>query len=193
MKKTVKSLIIAASVAAIAGIGAVSFAAWNANVDTDVDVTGGATGNIAATVGFVVANAGDNATDLSLSGAIVPYDQSAGYAADGETEVQVWSVALGDYNVDAAAYKFTLDYKTGYTNPLDSSSSFYYSISDAAVTAAPADLTSWTALGSDITMTAPDAAGTVSGKYLNIVLDSSKMADMDITGIQFTLTLADAT
>lgn len=199
MKKTVKSLIIAASVAAIAGIGAVSFAAWNTNVDSDVDITSGATGNVASSVGFVVASAGDDAADITLTGAIVPYDQPTGFKVGEENEVQYWSVALGDYNVQAAAYKFTLTYKTGYTNPLftDSetpanSSSFYYSITDAAITAAPSDLTGWTALGSDVSMTAPAAAGTVSGKYLNIVLKSDNMADMDKTGVQFTLTLADA-
>ncbi len=185
MKKKVKSLIIAASVAAIAGIGAVSFAAWNTKVDKDVNVNGGATANVETTVGFVLTGEDTSVADLTLTGAILPYDQGEG--------TRIWSVALGDYNVKNAAYTFTLSYATDNTTTLATGSAFYYSISDTAVAAAPTDLTSWTELATAVTMEAPTAAGTVTGKYLNIVLKSDDMADMNKTGIKFTLTLADAT
>ncbi len=68
MKKTVKSLIIAASVAAIAGIGAVSFAAWESTV-TDQTVNG-TLGNITTTGSITLTQTGDLDTKK-----LVPYDQ----------------------------------------------------------------------------------------------------------------------
>lgn len=85
MKKTVKSLIIAASVAAIAGIGAVSFAAWNGgNGDKEVTTTG-ALGDVKV-YGFGAA------TTTAWTGTLVPYDQPANTIATGG--VTIASVTL---------------------------------------------------------------------------------------------------
>lgn len=67
MKKFVKPLIIAASVACIGGVGAVSFAAWQNSNHAAVDTTG-ATGSISL-LGF----ASDTATGFT---GLMPWDQS---------------------------------------------------------------------------------------------------------------------
>lgn len=67
MKKAVKSLIVAASVAAIAGIGAVSFAAWQQGSTSDQTVEGNV-GSI-VTMGAITVN-----TDLG-SKKLVPHNQ----------------------------------------------------------------------------------------------------------------------
>ena len=67
MKKAVKSLIIAASVAAIAGIGAVSFAAWSGGSATET--VNGSSGTITA-VGFVSCSVTNGEGD-----ALMPYNQ----------------------------------------------------------------------------------------------------------------------
>lgn len=68
MKKTVKSLIIAASVAAIAGIGAVSFAAWNGDGSKTVTSNTNPLGTVTL-VGF------DATTVEPWSGTLVPWNQ----------------------------------------------------------------------------------------------------------------------
>ncbi|MDE6618700.1 MAG: hypothetical protein K2K13_06720 [Clostridiales bacterium] len=181
MKKTVKSLIIAASVAAIAGIGAVSFAAWNTNVNTTAknDAT---LGSVTISGGFV--KHGENTyealttTDTNL----VPYDQGSG------TVALVFNIP--DYQVvKDTAYTLTLT-ATG----LQSGSTFKYQIGDAAATG-PADATeyaSWgTALGAAAVSETPTADATVTGKKMTVILDSSNFADMGAS-VTFTLTYAEA-
>ncbi|MDE6029903.1 MAG: hypothetical protein K2F90_06265 [Clostridiales bacterium] len=79
MKKTVKSLIIAASVAAIAGIGAVSFAKWESTVsDQTVD---GTLGNIETTGTITLTQTGD--LDKKV---LVPHDQEQQWDAETMTK-----------------------------------------------------------------------------------------------------------
>lgn len=78
MKKTVKSLIIAASVAAVAGIGAVSFAAWSGggseNVSGSVHSGTITVANFATGSEIVASNA-----DITLANAkLMPIDQTSG-------------------------------------------------------------------------------------------------------------------
>ncbi|MDE5593139.1 MAG: hypothetical protein K2I75_04320 [Clostridiales bacterium] len=182
MKKTVKSLIIAASVAAIAGIGAVSFAAWN-NGATNTTAKNDATlGSVTITGGFV--KTGENSyealttTDTNL----VPYDQGSG------------TMALV---FDIPNYQVLKD--TGYTLTLTTDkleSKFKYQIGDAAATAptTATDFASWgTAAGTAIEYkdaNAPTANATITGKKLTVILDSSDLGDMG-AGITFTLTYAE--
>ncbi len=188
MKKTVKSLIIAASVAAIAGIGAVSFAAWNTNVDNDAVTNAGGLGNVTATVGFVLTGTDTATPDLTLTDKLMPYNQDGDDVGAGET--QMWSVALADINVTAKNWTATLT-QSGMT--LESGSKFYYTVNTTATQALPTtDLTAWTELdGTNAVEITNTEAQTVSGYYLHIILDSSSLKDMDKTGAVFTLTLAE--
>lgn len=79
MKKKVKGLIIAASVVAVAGIAAVSFAYWNAGGGGQ-QATAGNTGNtVTALDGISVTYGGENYTTvdnvISINDKLVPYDQ----------------------------------------------------------------------------------------------------------------------
>ncbi len=81
MKKTVKGLIIAASVAAVVGVGAVSFAKWEVTSDNDVNLTG--TTGVINTLGDLTVTPADD-TYTTSDGAIVmnalyPVDQGGSY------------------------------------------------------------------------------------------------------------------
>ena len=188
MKKKVKSLIIAASVAAIAGIGAVSFAAWNVNVDSNVDTNAGGLGNVtAATVGFVLTGEQTATPDLTLTDKLMPYDQTS--TETGETTM--WTVELADINVTANDWTATLT-QTGIT--LESGSKFYYTVNTTEEQALPTtDLTAWTELNGTNAVTITNSeAQILTGYYLHIILDSDNLDDMGKSGAVFTLTLAEA-
>ncbi len=193
MKKFVKPLIIAASVAAIAGIGAVSFAAWQGStVQEDASASVG-TGNITVNAGFV----SDNPVALTLTGGkLVPVDQ----ATPGTGNTTMLTATLGDIQVVKGTYSFTLAADTSTDLKL------YYQVAAAAPTlptftpeagstvedrekSISDQLTDWTALGtatSDVTVT--DNVATVDDLSLYIVLVSSDTADMNATAA-LTLTL----
>lgn len=191
MKKTVKSLIIAAAVAAIAGIGAVSFAAWSNNTNSTAKSDGVNLDTVTISGGFVKANASDEYAALTLVKEnesdvikLVPYDQGSG------TVKLVFNIP--DYQVlKDTAYTLTLT-----TDNLQSK--FKYQIGDAAVDAPTTEtaFASWgTAAGTAIEYkdtNAPAANATVSGKKLTVILDSSDVADMGAS-IVFTLTYAEPT
>lgn len=80
MKKVVKGLVIAASVAAVAGLGAVSFAQWSGETTKTQDVTG-STGTI-NTVGELTV------TPTSLD-TLYPVDQGSSYTTYWEIEVKL--------------------------------------------------------------------------------------------------------
>ena len=124
MKKAVKSLIIASSVAAIAGIGAVSFAAWSQGSTSSAPVTGN-TGSI-VTMGTLTATSnihGEGAKKL------VPYNQVDQYSDStmtkfGEVTLQypggegnpIYKIQLTSNN-----NSLTLKYKVASTTPTDNS------------------------------------------------------------------------
>ena len=196
MKKFVKPLVIAASVAAIAGVGAVSFAAWTSgNTDSDATVTANM-GSTSVTAGFVVTNAGDQKT-LSFSGTdkLVPVDQ----ATPGTGNTTMLTAALGDIQVPKGSYKFTLsattDLKLYYQVATSASAPTVTAETGTTVTdkedsiATQLTGTGWTALGSDTADVAvTDNVKTVSDLNLYIILVSSDTADMNATAA-LTLTL----
>ena len=98
MKKAVKSLIIAASVAAIAGIGAVSFAAWSGASDKTANTTE-LTGTVEA-VGFA------SSTVTNTGKKLMPIDQEQ--SALGEDGVYYYVVALKTSGTDFTGYKITV-------------------------------------------------------------------------------------
>lgn len=86
MKKTVKALVIAASVAAVAGIGAVSFAKWEANSAAKGDTTGSTT-SVVTTIG--------NITVSQPTNKLKPYDQDSSNAVLTDTDaVTFWALTV---------------------------------------------------------------------------------------------------
>lgn len=102
MKKKIKALIIATSVAAIAGIGAVSFAAWETAGSADLKASE-TTGTKVIAVGF------EDGTEVVNKGLkLMPIDQPS--LAEDKTETYFYKVPLtvvaGD-TVDFTGYKIT--------------------------------------------------------------------------------------
>ncbi len=194
MKKFVKSLVIASSIAAVVGVGAVSFAKWGG--DTDKDMT--ATGNVGsiALMGF------DTAQNIpvTLSNAIIPYDQGT-VTETGVTKY--WTCAIPSFTVtESYQIKVTYTGATLSTTATDDSKSggFYASISTTALTDAtvPTDLTGlnlidatsgWTYKPADISLDEGTNSLTVSDLHINIVLNSKDTADMGKANITFTVAL----
>ncbi len=168
-KKIVKPLVIAASVAAIAGIGAVSFAAWSGNSNSNVTSSGNNTGNITM-IGFT-----GTPTLANIEG-LLPYNQGSGKT--------IGSVQLPAYEANEA---YTITVTT------TSSLTLYVNVG-AEITTAPSATTAegWKAITAatfDFTVTAAGTTETVNDKYLNIILDSSVSTDMNQT-FDITVTLA---
>lgn len=172
-KKIVKPVVIAASVAAIVGIGAVSFAAWSGNTNHTADLAQSTTGNI-STVGFATAPGA-----LAAVTNLMPYNQGTG--------TTFYSVKLPDFTT-TTNYKITVTAKSNTAN-LD-----LYAKVGAQVTAAPENLTDWKAVGATCVyeFTGITTLTTVSDKYLSIVLDSGDEADMN-KSFELTVTLAEKT
>ena len=163
MKKKVKSLIIAASVAAIAGIGAVSFAAWSGSGATPVDKTGDTLGAITVTSNL------DGKT-------LLPYDQAGTLTA---TQIKVWQLDLEVVSTGAAA-TFEVKLGTADTNDLGSGKLYIFTgetyadpSTNTAATGAPAD---WTALTTTATEIEADENGEATAY---IILVSNSTDDMN--------------
>lgn len=191
MKKKVKSLIIAASVAAIAGIGAVSFAAWNNSTNDTANSGSVNTGSVTINAGFVSADG--TAVTMNLvddtKKQLMPFDQS-GLLEEGQTKSLVFNIP--DFQVKKGVdYKFTLS-TTDF-----SGIEFKYQIGAAAATV-PTDETgyndaAWIAIGTATkNFTAESTDKVITGQKLTIIMNSDDFADMGKTG-SFTLTFDEVT
>lgn len=191
MKKKVKSLIIAASVAAIAGIGAVSFAAWNTSTNDTANSSDVNTGSVTVSAGFISADG--SAVSMSLVDTsktkLMPYNQPGTLDPD-QTTSFVFNIP--DFQVKKdVAYKFTLS-TTDF-----SGIEFKYQIGAAAATV-PTDETgysdaAWIAIGTATNnFTAETADKVITGQKLTIIMNSDDFADMGKTG-SFTLTFDEVT
>lgn len=150
MKKTVKSLIIAASVAAVAGIGAISFAKWEAGMNYSVDVKDQGTAQVTAIGEFTVSH------DLSDTVKLMPYDQVKQVGS----HKKMWTITVDDsqLNADDYTYVYKVAYLTATTesNDLGAGKLYVYTGSTKqteAPTGAIASLTDWKALSSEQTVT----------------------------------------
>ncbi len=180
-RKIVKPIVIAASVAAVVGIGAVSFAAWNGTASKDNDVAGGVTGHVDLT-GFAATST------TSLTDKLMPQDQST----IGTGETKAYHIKLVIEGNDAANYKIQGSYtaqKDGADYTWASGSSLAYVIDQSATTAYDAAWTTWTpsATDADLTYTGTLAAGDY---YVHVALVSSASADMDVD-LAFSFKLAE--
>ncbi len=179
MKKFVKPLIIAASVAAVAGIGAVSFAKWEATASTQ---TAEKTGNSLGTVEFV---SFDSTTPVTAAvTGLKPYDQdraTAG-ATTGTTQYGTFTLKFtADTSIASFDLKVTADnfQKDGSAKALASGSKLYI---DAEIGANDQNPSDWIEINgtNTITLTKPDS-GWPATTDVYIFLDSDAADDMAIT------------
>ena len=178
MKKFVKPLVIAASVAAIAGVGAVSFAAWSAGTDNTKDVENN-------TLGKVSVLKFDTSVTTSPVTGLLPIDQNTdAYDATtnpvyGVTEFQI--VTSAGYGYSDFKLKVEID-ATG----IDAGTKFY--VSDTAPSASSKGTEIDATNGAELTYNIQ-----TSGNYsLYVCHDSSEDADME-KSFKLTLTLSDGT
>ena len=178
MKKAVKSLIIAASVAAIAGIGAVSFAAWTGGTKEKTGITTGGTSHV-DTTGF-----GTGSTS-SLTDKLMPWNQSNPAASTGETTI--YHIKLVVEGNAASSYKIQGKYtaqkdSSNYTwNTDGTTSKLVYKIDQVATTAySGSDWATWTPNGEYGDLTGGDTL-TAGDWYVHVALESEAAADMDVT------------
>lgn len=176
MKKTVKALVIAASVAAVAGIGAVSFAAWEGGTKTN-EVQNGGTGHV-DTTGF------GTGTMTTLSDKLMPYDQ--GSTTTGQTKY--YDIKLVVEGNDVSNYKIQGYYtatKTSTDYSWENDSELVYLIDqNETATYTGSGWTSWTAATSSSASDADLVGGgtlTAGNWYVHVALDSEEAADMDVT------------
>ena len=109
MKKTVKGLIVAASVAAVVGVGAVSFAQWAVTSDNDVEITG-STGVI-NTLGDLTVTPSTASGTVAEGGAITmnalfPVDQDKDGTAG--THLTYWEFKLESAVTGTQTVSYTL-------------------------------------------------------------------------------------
>ena len=196
MKKTIKALTIAASVAAVVGIGAVSFAKWSGSTTQQDAAANVSVGNITVTAGFI------QSSDYTLSfgtDKLVPVDQGT----PGAGQTTMLTAALGDIQVVKGTYSFTLSATTN-----ASGLKFYYQVAETGSVNAPSGLTEesgqdaaakessiasqlsgWVELGTATSnVSVSENVKTVSNLSLYIVLVSSDTDDMN-TSAALKLTL----
>ncbi|MDE6618699.1 MAG: hypothetical protein K2K13_06715 [Clostridiales bacterium] len=174
MKKTVKALIVAASVAAVVGVGAVSFAAWQGSGTTTASQAANTTGSVSV-VGF------DADATLTKVENLMPWDQTSGTTVAHYTLPEVTSGNEG-YKITASVTK-----ESGWDGDL------YIIINDSATTAASDPATAangWKTLDGTASVFTFTATGdTPKQLYAHVILDSDKSADMN-KSYDLTFTLA---
>ncbi|MCH5155668.1 MAG: hypothetical protein J1F69_03595 [Clostridiales bacterium] len=175
MKKTVKSLIVAASVAAIAGIGAVSFAAWSGG-SVESKTAGTGTGHIETTAGTLTAT-----SDLATaSKKLVPYNQVKQFDASTMGKVEVITVGYtGGADVQYMNITMTLTANAIATD----GSKLMYKLEE--VSEAPSDTNGWT----DLTLNTAVTLSSAASQKISIILVSDNTDDMDKS---YTITFAAA-
>lgn len=180
IKKKTSIMLLAASVAATVGVGAVSFAQWTGSNATTIQASG-ATGS-AYLFGFE-----QGASDLSFNEKLVPFNQRNNTIKEGQTVV---TAALPSYTVYSEKYTITIATTDVAADKVAASenTTYYVSIDESkdapAAAFAGAEDTNWykvTAAGAVIEYGAPAtaAAHTVSGRYVHVAMVSEETGDMD--------------
>lgn len=179
MKKTVKSLIIAASVAAIAGIGAVSFAAWSTS-SVPVAVPGAAgtvvtRGITLKTNSLAVTEDVDDDTEYVL----VPFDQdilNSPLTTAGKTASKLWTIELQP--TEGIGSNYTVTVTKGSSNNLPDGAKLYVNNSstiDASKAINATENAAWQEIDADGVSLAP------TSNIIYIVLDASNNYGMGAT------------
>lgn len=175
MKKATKLLITAAAVAAVAGVSAVSFAAWSSN-NTSKEITGGETAEIKV-IGIT--------SSTTLSKKIVPFDQVEGYKTATMTREYVVELVVEGDDIANKFIKVT-------HNATLASESYYMVKYDTTSTETEAPVkANYTNIGSN-GVTYDITGSETDGKiYAHIILDSKDDNDMKKT-VTFKFELVDA-
>ena len=181
MKKFVKPLVIAASVAAIAGIGAVSFAAWSAGNNNTETTTGNETGAVSV-LEF------DTTKPVALTTALLPIDQNV---TDTDKTPVLGSVTFTiktseGYEKSDFKLNVAIDNIKDSTGAASTLTDGVYVSATAPTDATAATGTKVTAAGVDVEYTITDGATYT----LYIWLQSGDTADMNHT-FDLVYTLAD--
>ncbi len=193
MKKFVKPLVIAASVAAVAGVGAVSFAAWQAGTKTAVDTDGGSgLGTVTLSASF-----DDPSATLNKIENLVPFDQTDATVGSGVKYVVVTLPAItatDDFSV-AVTYKTALTLNDSYKGTATAVQGKLYAAMGDQSASIPADSTAlaaasatWKEVGSSCTLGDYTKGTAISDAKVTIILDSDKVTDMGAT-FELTFTL----
>lgn len=191
MKKKIKALVIATSVAAVAGIGAVSFAAWAGGTTTET--TNGTTGQIE----FLSFNT--TAATATITG-LLPYDQNGTTALQTTADKTLGSVAFAaitlptgyesaNYNITVKAIPNTDNGKDISWTGADSAYTKIY-VSATAPTAAITAVTGWEEASDADGATLTIAKETLT-PTIYVIMDSNDSAQMDKEfKLEFTLSAA---
>lgn len=168
MKKFLKPLLIATSVAAVIGVGAVSFAAWEGGSNPSVDVAG-KTATISV-YGF------DSDEVTNPTNNLLPYNQGSDVGGN----VRIWSIGLPTIT---AADATKLQVKFTEASTFDASSKVYVKWSSTDVTSVPSTTDGYQVLSTTATdltgATFSANAETQDAGYLVVILDSNKTSDMN--------------
>lgn len=184
MKKVVKPLVIAISIAAAVGVGAVSVAAWSGGSgNTENGVTGGGSAYISFD-GF-----GADATK-TLSDKLIPHDQDVGVTAGMVREyiiaLPVEGDSIGDYNLKA-------EYSIDHDRSLSSSAKLVYKLvwgegaANAIIADKDTDISDW-AVYSPSAAVVNNSLTKDTTYYFHIALVSTDTADRNLDFLfKFTL------
>ncbi|MDE5562823.1 MAG: hypothetical protein K2J01_04680 [Clostridiales bacterium] len=172
MKKAIKGLIVASAVAAVVGVGAVSYAAWSGGENTTKNVTGNTA--VINTIGDIVvtpdsASGSVNAETKAITmNNLCPVDQTEATKPSGS--VNYWKFTLSSATTGTQTVKYTIlgsisAGSDGGATPLGTTAKLYWSESEptSATTAAPG--------GTQIDASAADITG--STVYVYIVADNT--------------------
>lgn len=111
MKKTVKGLIVAASVAAVVGVAGVSYAAWQGSTDTNVTINNGVTGQI-ATVGAITVTPDGDSGSVAVSEGTTTYTMNPLCPVDQGTAptgcVKYWKFTLSTAATGGQTVKYQI-------------------------------------------------------------------------------------
>ena len=112
MKKAVKGLIVAATVAAVVGVGAVSFAYWQGSSDTSVTINTGATGQIATVGAITVTPSAASGSVTTGEGGVKTYTMNKLCPVDQPTApadcVKYWEFTLSSAATGGQSVKYTI-------------------------------------------------------------------------------------
>ena len=181
MKKTVKSLIIAASVAAIAGIGAVSFAAWSGSTTTSLETSDPVSTGTMVAVGFVDADTKFTNTKKDL----MPIDQLEAEMGGG---ARYWQADLKITGTDFTGYKITVKATAETDSAIPTGLKWHLKGDSDSAPTATTDISGWTAL--DNTPADVVASGIANGDTYTvyIALDSDNTNYDNNAGKEFKIT-----
>ncbi len=187
MKKFVKPLVIAASVAAVAGIGAVSFAKWEAGTKSVDTGSGSALGTVTLDASF-----DDDAPTLAKIENLVPFDQGTGTTYVVVTLPAI--TATDDFSV-TVTYKTALALNDTYKGSATNVTGKLYAAMGDQSASIPADGTAlaaasatWKEVGASCKLGDYTKGSGITDAKVTIILDSDAVTDMGATfDLTFTL------